>query len=117
MGPLVKMSLTPLVYGDSGQVEEKEKKTKSYNSMCLVACLRTFDMLTSQMPILKYFRTALAGVAQWIECQPMNQGGTGSIPSQGTSLGYRPGPQLGACERQTHMDVSLPLFLPSFPSL
>ena len=36
---------------------------------------------------------ALAGVAQWIECQPMNQRVTGSIPSQGTCLGCRPGPQ------------------------
>ena len=33
---------------------------------------------------------ALAGVAQWIECWPANQKVTGSIPSQGTCLGYRP---------------------------
>ena len=37
--------------------------------------------------------TALAGVAQWIEHPPMNQRVTGSIPSQGTCLGCRPGPQ------------------------
>ena len=46
--------------------------------------------------------------------------GTGSIPSQGTCLGCRPGPQLWVCERQRSMylsriDVSFPLFLPSFP--
>ena len=35
---------------------------------------------------------ALAGVAQWIECQPVNQKVAGSIPSQGTCLGCRPGP-------------------------
>ena len=35
----------------------------------------------------------LAGVAQWIECQPSNQRVTGSIPSQGTGLGCGPGPQ------------------------
>ena len=29
---------------------------------------------------------ALAGVAQWIECWPMNQRVTGSIPRQGTCL-------------------------------
>ena len=31
--------------------------------------------------------TALAGVAQWIECWPANQKVTSSIPSQGTCLG------------------------------
>ena len=36
---------------------------------------------------------ALAGVAQWIECQPAHQRITGSIPSQGMYLGCRPGPQ------------------------
>ena len=30
---------------------------------------------------------ALAGVAQWIECQPVNQRVASSIPSQGTCLG------------------------------
>ena len=46
----------------------------------------------------------------------------GSIPSQGTCLGFGPGPQLGAWEIQpiaislTH-HVSLPLFLPPLPSL
>ena len=59
--------------------------------------------------------TALAGVAQWIECQPANQRVSGSIPSQGTCLGCRPGPQWGACERQPYIDVSLPLFLLPFP--
>ena len=60
---------------------------------------------------------ALAGVAQWTEHQPVNQMVTGSIPSQGTRLGCGPGPQLGACERQPHVDVSLPFFLPPFPCL
>ena len=60
---------------------------------------------------------ALAGVAQWIQCWPANQRVAGSIPSQGTHLGCRQGPRLGVCERQPHMDVSLPLFLPSFPSV
>ena len=36
---------------------------------------------------------ALAGVAQWIEGQPVNQRVSGSLPSQGTCLGCRPGPQ------------------------
>ena len=54
-------------------------------------------------------------MGQWIECQSVNQRGAGSIPSQGTFLGFGPGPQLGACERQPHTDVSLPLFLPPSP--
>ena len=36
---------------------------------------------------------ALAGVAQWTECQPANQRVAGLIPSQGTCLGCWPGPQ------------------------
>ena len=58
---------------------------------------------------------ALAGVAQWIELRPVNQRVAGSIPSQGTCLGCGPGPQQEAHERQPHIDVSLPLFLPPFP--
>ena len=38
---------------------------------------------------------ALAGVAQWTECWPANQRVTGSIPSQGTCLGCKPGPSRG----------------------
>ena len=44
----------------------------------------------------KLFFWALAGVAQWIECQPVNQRVAGSIPSQDTCLGCRPGPRWGA---------------------
>ena len=40
-----------------------------------------------------------------------------SISSQGTGLGWGPGPQWGPHERQPHVDVSLPLFLPPFSSL
>ena len=36
---------------------------------------------------------ALAGVAQWIEHQTAKQRVAGSIPSQDTYLGCRPGPQ------------------------
>ena len=60
---------------------------------------------------------ALAGVAQWIECWPANQRVTCSIGSQGTCLGCRPGTLKGACTRQPHINVSLPLFLLPFPSL
>ena len=36
---------------------------------------------------------ALAGVAQWIECWLVNQRDAGSIPSRGTCLSCKPGPQ------------------------
>ena len=52
---------------------------------------------------------ALAGVAQWIECGPVKQKVAGLIPSQGTCLGCRPSPHLGAHERQP-IHVTLPLF-------
>ena len=37
--------------------------------------------------------TVLAGVAQWIEHGPADQRVAGSNPSQGTYLGFGPGPQ------------------------
>ena len=60
---------------------------------------------------------ALAGVAQWVECWPANQGVTGLIPSQGTCLGCVLGPQLGAYQWQPHIDVFLLLFFPPFSFL
>ena len=70
-----------------------------------------------QQKFIKNYVLALAGVAQWTEHQPVNWRVASSIPSQGTCLGCRLGPQYGAQERQPHIDVSLPLFLPPFPSL
>ena len=52
-----------------------------------------------------------------VEHGPANQMVASSVPSQGTCLGWRPGPQWGVCERQPHIDVSLHLFLPPFTSL
>ena len=59
----------------------------------------------------------LDDLAQSTECQPENPRVACSIPCQDTCLGCGPGAQQGACERQPHTDVSLSLFLPSFPSL
>ena len=44
----------------------------------------------------KNTKKALAGVAQWIECPPVNQKVTGFTPSQSTCLGCRPGSPMGA---------------------
>ena len=43
---------------------------------------------------------APAGVAQWIERQPVTWKIAGSIPGQGICLGCESGPRMGACERQ-----------------
>ena len=59
-------------------------------------------------------RTALTGVAQMVGCHPAKQKVTNSIPSQGTGLGCGNVPSRGACERQPHIDASLPLS-PSLP--
>ena len=68
-------------------------------------------------PILIFKNLALIGVTPWTECRPANQRVTGWIPSQGTCLGCRPGPQWRAYEKQPNIDVSFPIFLPPFPSL
>ena len=49
---------------------------------------------------LKNDPSALAGVAQWIKHQPVNQKVIGSITSQETCLGCGPGTVLGVCKRQ-----------------
>ena len=73
-----------------------------------------YEVLGLILRIKKRKKLTLAGVAQWIERWLLNQKDAGSIPSQGTCLGCKPGPQEGACERQPHIDVSLPLS-PSLP--
>ena len=50
-------------------------------------------MVPESKKVLKKDWGALAGVAQWTECRPANQRVSGSVPSQGTCLGCRPGPQ------------------------
>ena len=63
---------------------------------------------------LRVMIIALAGVAQWIEHQPVNQRVTGSIPSHSTCLvcGHIP---IWGCVRGNHtlMFLSLSFSLPS----
>ena len=56
-------------------------------------------------------------MAQWIEHQPVTQGVTGLIPVGAHAWVVGWAPSGGVCERQLHIDVSLPLFLPPFPSV
>ena len=51
------------------------------------------EFFVNYIYVIKLQIIALAGVAQWIECRPANQGVAGSIPSQGPCLGWGPGPQ------------------------
>ena len=78
---------------------------KQKRSVCVHICTHDKE---SQLPWLLW----LSGFKSW----PVNQEIAGFIPSQGTCLGCRPGPQFGVCERQL-IDVSLPLFLPLSPSV
>ena len=75
-------------------------------------------MVCSQMYLHRFALrgrgAVLAGVAQWIERRPVNQGVAGLIPSQGTCLGCRPVPGGGSGEATTHYCFS-PCLSPSFP--
>ena len=62
-------------------------------------------------------RQTLVRLLKWaifIECRPVNQKVAGLIPSQGTRLGCRPGPQLGGVWSLIHLCVS-PSLSPSLP--
>ena len=52
--------------------------------------------MSAHILLIKVNHISLASVAQWIERRPAKQKFAGSIPDQGTRLGHRPGPQLGA---------------------
>ena len=67
--------------------------------------------------LIKIKLSALAGVAQWIECWPVNQRVAGSIPRRGTCLSFRSGPQCEPVRSNQwmyilHINVSLPPSLP-----
>ena len=71
----------------------------AHYSHCIME-VDSFLFATEKEPILTYvifnlriILIFLAGVAQWIEWWPASQRVAGSIPSQGTCLGCRPGPQ------------------------
>ena len=70
--------------------------------------------MLSNNKIIKFFFNSvlsLAGVAQWIEHWPVNQGVAGSVPSWGACLGCRLGPQVGGrgSVRRNHALMSLSL--------
>ena len=62
-----------------------------WHRVCLQACFSPHH--PNPLSLVKNRCRTLADVAQWTECQPANQRVASSIPSQGTCLGCRPGPQ------------------------
>ena len=100
------------------RIYNRERKVSSVNGFA-ESWIATRERMKLDDYVTPYKKVtqAPAGVAQWIECQPANQRVTGSIPSQGTCLSCGPGLRWGTCERQPHIDVFLPLFLPPFLSL
>ena len=69
----------------------EEKKVLIFIKSNLLSFL--FWLMLFVYHLKKFCLHALAGVAQWTECQPPNQRVASSIPSQGTCLGCGPGPQ------------------------
>ena len=69
----------------------------------------------------KSIKNSLTGVVQWSGCCLANQKITVSIPGQGTCLGCLARSPDGGIQEATnllsHINVSLRLFLPPFPSL
>ena len=59
------------------------------------------QFVTYKGTLIRDYEQALAAVAQWIECWPVNQRVTGSVPRQGTCLDCRPGPPVGDAQRAT----------------
>ena len=72
-------------WGCPSDNSEKAKVSGSPAVMLLADCWAYCHLIIKN--------TALACVAQWVECQPVNQRVTSLIPSQGTCLGCRTGLQ------------------------
>ena len=97
--------------GCSKQMDHQEKSHVPRHTLIPVHTHTLRCVLLPQGPVRNCLKAALAGVAQWTECQPSDQSIAGSSPSQGTCLGGRSGPRLGSA-RGNHalMFLSLPSF-------
>ena len=84
---------------------------------CCTVCTQSWTFLivflTWKVNSVILFWT-LAGVAQWTEGRPVNQGVTGWIPSQSTCLDCRP---VSSREGSRGNETLMFLFLPPSPSL
>ena len=70
------------------------------NTILLYYFPRTAETNLPHTHWLKTLLLGLDGVAQWIECQSVNQKITGSVPSQGTCLGCGSGTRMRTREGQ-----------------
>ena len=79
--------------GVGGGFRGWEYRKQSFRSIFFgtSSTLSYMHIFPSQKITLKIY--VLAGVAQWIERWPANQGVAGSMPSRDTCLGCRPGAQ------------------------
>ena len=78
----------------------------SINFLCLVIAATCHSANPPLAQESQDSSPAQTGVVQWVGHHSTELKVTGSIPSQGTYQGCRPGPQLGVCKRQP-IDVSL----------
>ena len=75
--------------------------------------LSHIDVFLSLLKKKKKNSSTLAGMAQWIECGPVDQRLPVGFPVQGTCLGYGPGSQLGEARgNHTRFSPSVSLSLP-----
>ena len=65
----------------------------------------------------EFLKPALAGIAQWIEYELQTKGSPVQFPVRAHAWVVGQVPRRGPRVTQAHIDVSLSLFLPPFPSL
>ena len=78
----------PFPFSKDKEITSLLKKLKGYDSYDFTIPPMEKALMKTD---IKTVLSALAGVSQWIECQPANQRVASSIPSHGTCLGCGPG--------------------------
>ena len=111
-GPTAKTYWTQDQYCCCGNTCYRWKKSDPELIIIETQCVH-FHALTLTVYVLE-FCTIKGLQPRLVYCSGTNQRVTCSIPSQGTCLGCKPGPQQGAHERQPHIDV-FPSLFPSLP--
>ena len=79
-----------------------------------------FPLASTKVPVVtfkEYIKPALAGIARWIQCELQTKGLPVQFPVRAHAWVAGQVPSRGPRVRQAHIDVSLSLFLPPFPSL
>ena len=89
------MEITTVIHQSEHSTKSAKLKRLEINLVVLSGIMIAYKQVQRHQVVqsCKNVTQALAGVAQWIEHWHANQRVVGSIPSQGTRLGCRPGPQ------------------------